>query len=930
MKFLKILFIVLLVLFGAILAIPVFFKSQLMEIAKEQVNKNVKAKVDWEDFSVSLFKGFPDLKVSLKKMSVLGTGVFEDDTLVAFDDFSVKVDLFSAFSGNIKVKSVILNRPVMRAIALQDGSVNWDIAYPSEETEEPEEDTAASGSSFSMELREFRIDHASISYYDEVSAMFANLVDYNLELSGNFSETLTDLNLNTYAQEVTVDMEGIKYLKRAFFSLEAILGADLENMSFEIRDNLLKINDISLGLEGVVRLPEDADADLDVSFFTRETSFKSLLSMIPAIYMKDFEDLKTSGTLKIDGTARGLVKDDILPRVDLNLLVNDAYFSYPDLPESVDNITIDLKVFYDGSNDENTTIDLNKFHMEMAGNPVDIKFHARNLVDLHMNGSVVANIDLARLKNAIPLEDMALQGKVNANIEMMGKLSDIENENYEAFKADGLLEILDVVVEGEDLPAPVNLEKASLLFSPKYVNLTTLDARLGASDFHLDGRLENFIPYVFEDGVVRGELNFTSNYLNISELIPEGDTLETGEVEDTVAMAVVEIPSNIDFKLKTSLEKVLYDKLELNNIAGTLWVKDSKMQLDMLKMDLLEGSMMVNGEYNTQDPVTPFAELGLDMKNIDIESSFNAFNTVEKLVPLAEKCRGNVSAKFDFVTFLDPEMNPILNTMVGRGRLMTEEVKIEDNETFTKIGKLLKKEDLAQQKFKDVDLSFEMREGRVFVKPFDTKIGTSKVKIGGSQGIDQTMDYDLDFSIPRNEFGNAANDLLEDLAAKATAKGFKMDPGENVNVSVKVVGNFSDPELKLDVRESMASTRTQVQEALQERVEEEIEKVKEEVRENVSEEVDKIMKQAEEEAAKVRQAAEDAGEALIGEAKLRKKQLVKEAGSNPVKKLAAERTGDGLISTAEKQAEKLRAEADEKAEAIMNAARKRADEIKSK
>ncbi len=67
-----------------------------------------------------------------------------------------------------------------------------------------------------------------------------------------------------------------------------------------------------------------------------------------------------------------------------------------------------------------------------------------------------------------------------------------------------------------------------------------------------------------------------------------------------------------------------------------------------------------------------------------------------------------------------------------------------------------------------------------------------------------------------------------------------------------------------------------------------------------------------------------------GEAQLRKKQLIKEAGSNPLKKLAAEKTGDELVKKAQQQADKLKEEADRKASDIMAAAQKKADELKNK
>ncbi len=928
-KFFRILFIVALVLFLVILAIPLAFKGQLMEIAKREVNKNVKAEVNWSDFHVSLFKGFPDLRVSMEDMSVKGQGAFENDTLVSFSRFSADVDLISAFSGKVNVNSIILDRPVIRAIALDDTTVNWDITYPSEEVEEPEEpDTAAMG--FEINLKEFRINEARISYFDAVSSTFASVEDLNFLLSGNMSEEYTDLTVNSTAESVTVDFDNVEYLKNAFFSFDALLGADMENMKFEISNNELKINDIILGLEGFFEMTENDDIDLDVRFFTRETAFRSLLSMVPAVYMEDFSDLNTSGTLKIEGNARGKITDEDLPEVDLFLLVEDGYLAYPDLPESVDNINIDLKVFYDGVAEDNSRVDLDKFHMEIAGNPIDMNFSLRTpITDMQMNGGVTARVDFASLKDAIPIEDMNLEGTMNADIEIMGKMSDIENENYEEFRADGKLEVMNVMVEGEDIPAPVNINSMRMLFSPRYVNLQTFDAYIGNSDIRMDGNLENFIPYVFEDEVIRGSLNFRSGLLNLNEIMASEDFEEETTEEDTVAMTVVEVPENIDFELTTSIDKVIYDQLEIENLEGKVILRNGVLNMDKLNMNVLDGTMMLSGEYNTTDVSTPVIEMEMDVNSIDIQSSFYAFNTVRQLAPVAEMARGDVSVNFDFVSFLDSTMNPVMSSIVGNGGLQTGEVKLENSKTFNQIGSLLNIEGLADRQFKDVDLTFEVREGRVYVDPFDTKLGSVDLTVSGSQGLDQSLDYELDFEIPRAQFGSAANEFLDDLASQVSAKGFDISPGDVINVSVNVDGTFSDPEVSLGTREIISDTKQRVKEAVEQRVKEEVEKVKEDVTEKAGEEAEKIMQQAEEEAEKIRQAAAEAGEKLIGEAKLRKKQLVKEAGNNPIKKIAAEKTGDGLINSAEKQAARLEAEADEKAQKVIDEARKRVEELKN-
>ena len=60
-------------------------------------------------------------------------------------------------------------------------------------------------------------------------------------------------------------------------------------------------------------------------------------------------------------------------------------------------------------------------------------------------------------------------------------------------------------------------------------------------------------------------------------------------------------------------------------------------------------------------------------------------------------------------------------------------------------------------------------------------------------------------------------------------------------------------------------------------------------------------------------AAQQAAQRLVDEAEKQKAELVSKAGSNAIKKLAAEKAGDALVAEAKKQGDKLIAEAEKKA-----------------
>ena len=925
-KFFKVFLIVVIVLFAAIIAIPFVFKGKIMDKVKMEVNKTVYAKVEWTDVSISLLTGFPDLKISLKDLSIVGIHNFEGDTLVAFDEFALKLDLFSVFSNKIKIKSILLNKPLVNAITLEDGSVNYDIMIPDTAVVE-EEVTDTAAMDMVIKLKRFEIRDARIYYVDKEGDMSAGMEDFDFLLSGDMSESFTDLNISSVISSLTFNMEGLDYIKNASLEINSLIKADLVKYIFTFGETNIKLNDIILGMEGTFGMPNDVDMDMDIRFYSKETAFKSLLSMVPAIYTQDFAGLKTSGSLEVKGAVTGTMNDTQMPKIDLAMLVKDGYFAYPDLPKSVENVNIDVKIFYDGVMEDSTRVDVNKFHLEMAGNPFDMELHLITpMSDMQMNGLFKGRIDLGSLADVVPMEDAMMSGLINTDISFMGRMSDIENENYEAFKADGLLEVSDVKVSGKDIPMPVTVERTSMYFSPQFVDLRAFDLKLGKSDIHMNGKLENFIPYVFKDETIKGSLNFSSNYLDLNELMAD-TTEEEVEVEDTAAMTVVEVPRNIDFVLQSDMKKVLYDNLSIENILGKLIVKDGKIMMDKLSMNMLKGSMIMSGEYNTQDIKTPMVDLDMSIKNIDIPSAFIAFNTVQKLAPIAENMTGNISSDLRFIANLDSAMSPVYNTIVGDGFLMSEQIVIANSETFAKIAETLKNDKFKEVVVQDINANFEIKNGRVFVEPFDTKMGPAKANVGGDQGLDQTMNYFMNLAIPRSEFGSAANDVYQGLLSQASSKGINIEQSPDVNVQLKITGTFSDPQISMDVKENMNKAKNEVKAAVQEKVNAEVSKVKEDVREKASAEAEKILKDAEKQADAVRAEAKIAGEKLVSEAKINGDKLVKEAGTNPVKKAAAQKTSAAMVKKAEENAATLNKEADAKANSILEAARKKADSL---
>ncbi|HJZ41514.1 MAG TPA: AsmA-like C-terminal region-containing protein [Bacteroidales bacterium] len=923
-KLLKITGIIIITLLVIILAVPFLFQGKIMKIAKEQINTSLNAKAGFGKLSLSLFKTFPNVSVGLKDFYIAGLGEFEGDTLVSFSSAEVVVDLISAIKmENIRIKRIVIDEPVVHAWVLPSGRVNWDIVKDT--GEEQDTDTATTDMNMKIELKRFEINHANISYDDDSSKISASLDDFNFAMTGDLSQDFSTLKMNSTTEKLNVVYGGIRYLRDAALILKIDVDADLKNALYTLKDNSVALNDLVLKFDGNVGMPNEEDITVDMKYGLAETDFKSLLSLIPAIYMKDFQDVRTMGKLMLDGTVKGTYNEQVMPSVLLNLLVENAMFRYPDLPKSAENIGIDVKLFFDGVQNDNTTVDVNKFHVELGGNPVDMTLNIKTpMSDMHINGNVNMDLNLATINDVIPLDSTTLNGEIKATLDFMGYMSYIEKEEYEKFKADGSMLIKNFIYASPDLPRDLSITEASLAFSPKFLEVSKFDAIMGKSDFHVSGKIEDFIPYVFKDETIKGNFIFTSGVLDLNEFMTE--SVETTEVTDTVPLSVIEVPANVDFRLVSRIDKLYYDNLEIENMIGTILVKESRVVLDGVKMNLLDGSMQLSGEYNTKDVKSPMVDFDFKATAIDIPAAFSSFSTLQQFAPIASRAVGKVSLGMKYASYLDENMMPLLKSIVGKGSFSSDLIGLKNSTTFDKIGDALKTNAFDNMVLSNLGVNFDIRDGRLMVNPFETKMGKSTLLIGGDQGLDQTMNYTVGITIPRSELGAAANAPIDNLMSKATGAGLKIDPFENLNIRVKVGGTFRDPKIGLDLADNTSKTKDILKEQVIQAVQEQIDTKKEEARAAAQAEVDKIMAQARKEADLITQKAADAADLVRKEANTNAETLVSKA-KDPISKRLAEEGAKKLRQEGENAAQKIIKEADSKAVLVLNTAKEQGDKL---
>lgn len=937
----KVIGLLILLILAAMLILPIVFKDEMVAKVNDLINENVEAKVEIGDFSLSLFRSFPNFNFQIENVTVDGKGKFEGIRLVDIGEFELELDVWTVVTGDsYNVKGINLRNTSVHVLVDEMGNANYDIAKESEAIEEtPVADPNAEPSNFQLDLKSYTIESFNLVYEDKQSLVGAEIVELNHNGNGNFSEAIVAIQTKTEIKSLTAQSEGVAYLNKVNTSATFDLEMDNNTGKFTFGENEVKLNDLQLNFSGYVSMPEGENIGMDMKFSSPQNSFKSVLSLIPAIYFEGFEELKTEGNFDLKGELVGEYDEvnEKYPGFDFDFNVENGSIQYPDLPAAVKGINIQTHIFNKSSDLDAMVIDVKKAQAKVAGSPIDASMNLKTpMSDPNIKAYIKSDFNLANIAKAIPMEGLDYTGNVKADLNFAAKMSDIDAEAYDRVKAEGSMQLLDIVLAGSDVPIPLKIKDANLLFSPQYADLQSFNMIFGKSDISASGRMDNLLPFALRDDSLHGSFNVNSNFIDLTELSniamaedpseatsPELEKTEGNPDTNAVAASeeVVRIPQNIDFQLQTDVKRMLLDSLEIKNLKGKVALKAGKAEMENLRMDLIGGSLNLSGGYDSK-PLKPEVDMNFAIKDFGFKESFQSLDIVKKMVPIMQNTEGKYSTSFAMKALIMEDFSPDLNSVLAQGNLFTNGFKTSPK-SMAKLSETLKNPSLASLDVGKIDLKFKIENGRLEVEPFEFNAGKVNAKVSGSNGLDQSLDYKMDMKIPVS--GIQASNILGKIGASS---GGKVDLGVNIG------GTFSDPKITTSlgdiVNNVLDNIKNQVTEKVEEVKKEAIDKVNaasQKLIDEASAKGDQLIAEAEAAAKKLTDLAAVNAKKVRDEAEKQAKKLEDEAKGNFLKEKAAEKAAKAIREKADQESKKIEDEASQQGQKLIDAAKKQKQDL---
>jgi hypothetical protein len=262
----------------------------------------------------------------------------------------------------------------------------------------------------------------------------------------------------------------------------------------------------------------------------------------------------------------------------------------------------------------------------------------------------------------------------------------------------------------------------------------------------------------------------------------------------------VMVPKNIEFVGLMHIKKMNYGKMQIQNLNGAMEVAEEVVRIKNVDADLLGGKATMNGFYSTVGQSFPKTELNYDIKSLNLTQVFNQVESAQKIAPLFKYMDGFISSKSNISTELLPDLSPNLNTMNGNFTVNIPLAKVTNAPLLQKIADISKLNQLQNLEIQNVNANVKVEKGRVILNPLQFKANNMNMSLGGSHGIDQSMDYKLGVDVPFEQLG-PANNVVNGLLSKVKLPFLNQIKPEIVRMNINMKGMFDKPNINLGTPE---------------------------------------------------------------------------------------------------------------------------------
>jgi len=619
------------VLLGLLFLTPIVFEDQIKEQIKKTANERLSAELNYSDVSVSFFRHFPSLTLTLDNLSLNGSAPYKNEKFITAKEVSFGINVASLiFSKSVKIDQIYLSDSFINVKVNPNGEANYNI-YKSQEQASKDKDS----SDTALKLERIEILNSKIVYDDKSTKVHFDAFGFNYLGKGDLNKAVFDLYSKAKIEKLNIVYEDEPYLMNKKIDADLITKVNINSLSFFFQQNNLKINQLLVDFKGKFDILKDG-YNMDFVIKSDNSKLYDVFTAFPPKYITWLAQTELKGNTNLLFTLKGkyITSQNIAPDLNLDVKINDGFVNYNKSAFPVSNLNLNIKTTVPSLNPDLVIVDAQNLSLNINQDYLKSKFIVKGVNMPEINGDFKAKIDLEKLINALGIPDIKLKGTLVSDIKTNG-VFDQKNKRFPV--TNGSINLENGYLKTPYYPNPITniiikskIENQKGTFQDLKVNLKPTQFTFEGKPVFVEADLSNFDDLTY-DVKAKGELDvnriykvFSQKGLDLDGFV-KADLVLKGKQSDaekgnysklynkgTLELRNIGIASEFlpkKFVIKEGIFKINQDKMSFNNFLAAYGQSDFRMNGYLQNVinyvttntGVLRGSFKVTSRYMNID-----------------------------------------------------------------------------------------------------------------------------------------------------------------------------------------------------------------------------------------------------------------------------------------------------------------------------------------
>lgn len=742
----------------AVLA-TIFYKSQIIDLLKKEIDKNIESKLEVDKIELNLLKGFPNISIEFKGVSFYSS--FKNEVLLKSENIYFVLNVMDLIGNDITIEKIEIANARLYAHTDKEGRRNYDVFVTSNSKE------SASGN---LNLKSVVFKNVEVKIFDEFKGIEDKLeIEYLLgSISADANKVGFAINSDLTIVETNMNYFAVLEGKQIRLDMKSLI----ENDVLQFLPSTITIQKANFNINGSIGLNKLKNIDLEIS--SSKLQFADLISLMPHSLRIKAEPLRGKGEISIKTNILGKFGGSNWPGLESDFSFHNFELHHNQISSPIKNINIAGNIKLKNIRQlKGGLLKISEFNTSINEQTLTGKGTIKNFRAPEFNGTVKGVLDVGWAMSLLGKNDSEAKGAIGVDVEAGFKL-DETLAVIGVSQLSGKLEFNNISMANL---AGLPLAKLNGLidFEGEKANLENLSAIYGSSDVKLNGIVQ--LP--------RYKKNKKRAYINLDV---ESDLVNLDELLGVIIAPNDSVNNDNQMSFYSVLLTLKLKHLQFLNYKGTdlnadLSFDEHVFNINSMSSKGMGGDLALQGSVTNQFNGDYYIKAKVKTKHIDLDSLLYVFENFKQDFITGDEIKGDLDSEVYTTMYFGPDGTFKRDLLFAEASLLVRNGELNNFEPIMSLSSYLneKDENLAKLRFSDITSQIVITNDTVYIANMNVGTNVRNIKIGGYHTLDQHINYRLAVPVINtktdsdNNFGNVRKDNSGELYFPFKIKGTTSD-----------------------------------------------------------------------------------------------------------------------------------------------------------